>query len=145
VSIGRGAFYDPWIFKRTEQLLHTGVLPPEPVFAERLRVMRRHFDLAVETFGEEHGCLMFRKIAPWYAKRFGPAIEFKKLIVKITTRAGFDVALAAYLEWRKQFCDEQGELLPRFQPAPLVASFMRVSGDAEPNAIAVPKGPVDRW
>jgi nifR3 family TIM-barrel protein len=145
VSIGRGAFYDPWIFKRTELLLRTGVLPPEPVFAERLRVMRRHFDLAVEAFGEEHGCLMFRKIAPWYAKRFGPSIEFKKLIVKITTRAGFDAAVAAYLDWRKQFCDERGELLPRFQPAPLVASFMRPPGEAEPNAIAVPKGPVDRW
>jgi len=145
VSIGRGAFYDPWIFKRTDELLRTGILPPEPTFAERLRVMRRHFDLAVEVFGEERGSLMFRKIAPWYAKRFGPAIEFKKSIVKITTRAGFDAALAAYIDWRKQFCDEHGELLPRFQPAPMVASFMRAPGEAELNAIAVPKGPVDRW
>jgi tRNA-dihydrouridine synthase B len=145
VSIGRGAFYDPWIFKRTEELLRAGVLPPEPAFAERLRVMRRHFELTVEVFGEEHGCRMFRKIAPWYAKRFGPAIEFKKLIVKITKRAGFDAALAAYIDWRKQFCDERGELLPRFQPAPMVASFMRAPGEAEPNAIAVPKGPVERW
>ena len=145
VSVGRGAFYDPWIFKRTDELLRTGILPAEPAFAERLRVMRRHFDLTVEVFGEEHGCRMFRKIAPWYAKRFGPAIEFKKLIVKITTRSGFDAALAAYIDWRKQFCDEHGELLPRFQPAPMVASFMRTPGEAEPNAIAVPKGPVDRW
>jgi len=145
VSVGRGAFYDPWIFKRTEQLLRTGELPPEPTFAERLRVLRRHFDLTIDAFGEEHGCRMFRKVAPWYAKRFGPAIELKKSIVKITTCAGFDAALEAYIVWRKQFCDEQGELLPRFQPAPLVASFMRAPGEAEPNAIAVPKGPVERW
>ena len=145
VSIGRGAFYDPWIFKRTEQLLSTGKLPPEPTFAERLRVLQRHYDLTVDAFGEEHGSRMFRKIAPWYAKRFGPAIEFKRSIVKITTRVGFEAALTAYIDWRKQFCDEHGELLPRFQPAPLVASFMRASGEAEPNAIAVPKGPVDRW
>lgn len=146
VSVGRGAFYDPWIFKRTTELLSTGKLPPEPTFAERLRVMRRHFALTVELFGEEHGCRMFRKIAPWYAKRFGPAIEFKKLIVKITTQAEFDAAISTYLKWRKQFCDESGELLPRFQPAPMVASFMRSPGEGdEANAIPVPKGPVERW
>ena len=146
VSVGRGAFYDPWIFKRTAELLRAGNMPPEPSFAERLRVMHRHFELAVEVFGEERGCRMFRQIAPWYAKRFGPAIEFKKRIVKIATRADFETALAGYLEWRKQFCDERGELLARFQPAPLVASFMRAPGETdEGNAIPVPKGPVDRW
>src|SRR6266540_4805554 len=32
VSIGRGAFYDPWIFRRTERYLDTGELLPEPDF-----------------------------------------------------------------------------------------------------------------
>src|SRR5688572_10248480 len=44
VSIGRGAFYDPWIFRRTDHLLRTGELLPEPDLAERLRVLRRHFE-----------------------------------------------------------------------------------------------------
>src|SRR3954471_21814341 len=30
VSIGRGAFYDPWIFRRTSHLLRTGERLPEP-------------------------------------------------------------------------------------------------------------------
>ena len=38
VGIGRGAFYDPWIFRRTERYLRTGELEPEPDLAERLRV-----------------------------------------------------------------------------------------------------------
>ena len=67
VSIGRGAFYDPWIFRHTAHYLRTGVLPPEPHFEERVRVMRRHLDLMIEVFGEDHGCRMFRKVAPWYA------------------------------------------------------------------------------
>ena len=77
VSIGRGAFYDPWIFKRTKHYLETGrtgsplpaahtsardgahgvtrptsqgELLPEPSFDERLRVLRRHFDLMIEVF-----------------------------------------------------------------------------------------------
>src|SRR5471032_176029 len=87
VSIGRGAFYDPWIFKRTLQYIHDmrddrqvldcgiplplsipqqrqragalqdanatnsasfefeNLLPPEPPFPERIRIMRRHLDL----------------------------------------------------------------------------------------------------
>src|SRR5450755_1704596 len=58
VSIGRGAFYDPWIFQRTleycsvrpvaESDRATGStlqIPPEPTFTERVRVMCRHLDL----------------------------------------------------------------------------------------------------
>src|ERR1700677_492991 len=67
VSIGRGAFYDPWIFRRTLQFLQSGELPPEPGMDERVRVMRRHLDLMIEVFGEDLGCRMFRKVAPWYA------------------------------------------------------------------------------
>jgi nifR3 family TIM-barrel protein len=148
VSIGRGAFYDPWIFRRTEALLKTGEVLPEPAFAERIRVLVRHFDLMVEFFGEEVGCRMFRKVAPWYAKRFGPVNEFKKRIVTISTRADFESALADYLVWRKQFCDDSGELLPRFQLAPMVASFMRDPNDPavlSREAIPVPKGPVETW
>jgi nifR3 family TIM-barrel protein len=85
VSIGRGAFYDPWIFKRTSQLFQTGELPPEATFAERVRVMCRHLDLMVEVFGEELACRMFRKVAPWYAKRFGPCHEFNKKVVQVHT------------------------------------------------------------
>jgi tRNA-dihydrouridine synthase B len=69
VSAGRGAFYNPWIFLHTQEYLQTGNLPPEPSFEERMRVLRRHYDLMVEVFGEERGSLQFRKVAPWYAKR----------------------------------------------------------------------------
>jgi tRNA-dihydrouridine synthase B len=148
VSIGRGAFYDPWIFRRTEHLLRTGEMLPEPHFEERVRVMCRHLDLMIEVFGEEIGCRMFRKVAPWYAKRFGPVNEFKKRIVTICTRADFYDALSAYRVWRAQFCDESGELWPRFQPGKMIASFMRDPNDPavlQRDAIPVPKGPVDVW
>jgi tRNA-dihydrouridine synthase B len=189
VSIGRGAFYDPWIFKRTLEYLknsnslsplngeRVGVrgnenelasspqpspplgeareensdsdnaLPSEPSFTERVRIMRRHFDLMIEVFGEELGCRMFRKVAPWYAKRFGPCHEFNKKVVQVATKAQFDEILDNYIRWRQQFLDENGELLPRFRQPPMVASFMR---EAEPAStrreqIPVPKGPVEVW
>ena len=145
VSIGRGAFYDPWIFKRTLQLLQTGEQPPEASFAERVRVMCRHLDLMIEVFGEELGCRMFRKVAPWYAKRFGPCHEFNKQVVQVATKAQFHEILESYIRWRKQFLDERGELLPRFQQAPLVASFMREPDSTTRTHIPVPKGPVEIW
>jgi nifR3 family TIM-barrel protein len=187
VSIGRGAFYDPWIFKRTLEYLknistlsplngeragvrgnHSGLtsspqpspplgeareknlvldaaLPPEPPFTERVRVMRRHLDLMVEVFGEELGCRMFRKVAPWYAKRFGPCHEFNKKVVQVHTKAQFDEILENYIRWRQQFLDGNGELLPRFQQAPMVASFMREPESTTRSHIPVPKGPVEVW
>jgi nifR3 family TIM-barrel protein len=148
VSIGRGAFYDPWIFRRTDHLLRTGELLPEPDFPERLRVLRRHFERYCEFFGEAHGARLFRKVAPWYAKRFGPAKPFKRSILAINSRADFELAVADYLAWRAQFCDERGVLLEKFQPEPMVASFLRDPAEAdvfERDAIPVPQGPVDTW
>lgn len=146
VSIGRGAFYDPWIFRRTAHLLRTGVLPPEPSFDERVRVMCRHLDHLLDVFGEAHGCRLFRKIAPWYAKRFGPAKDFRRRVTAISTRAEFHALLASHRRWRAPYCDANGDLLPRFRPPPLVASFMRAPDDGGPrDALPVPKGPVDRW
>lgn len=144
VSIGRGAFYNPWIFRHTAHYLATSQLLPEPKFDDRVRVMCRHLDLMIEVFGEEHGCRMFRKVAPWYAKRFGPSSQFNKRVVQISSRDEFLNILEDYRCWREQFLDENGELLPRFRSAPLVASFMEPAS-ATREAIPVPKGPVEVW
>ena len=173
VSIGRGAFYNPWIFQHTLHFLGSfrrgelyetqnpqtpdadggpynsplreNDLPPEPAFAERVRVMCRHLDLMIEVFGEGPGCRMFRKVAPWYAKRFGPCHEFNKGAVQVSTRAEFHSVLENYIRWRQQFLDESGELLPRFRPQPMVASFMRGPASTTRGQIPVPKGPVEAW
>ncbi len=144
VSIGRGAFYDPWIFRRTRHYCATGELLAEPSFAERVRVMTRHLDLMVEVFGEKHGCLMFRKVAPWYAKRFGPVNEFNKRIVTLSSRDEYHAILERYRAWRLQFCDADGELQERYRPTPMVASFMEPAAAAR-TSIPVPKGPVEVW
>lgn len=144
VSIGRGAFYNPWIFAHAAHYLATGELLPEPLFDERVRVMCRHLDLMIEVFGEEHGCRIFRKVAPWYSKRFGPANLFNKRVVTISSRAEFQKVLDDYLAWRSQFLDEHGELKPNYRPEPLVASFMEPES-ARRESIPVPKGPIEVW
>jgi tRNA-dihydrouridine synthase B len=146
VSIGRGAFYNPWIFLHTRHFLATGQLLDEPAFDERIRLMCRHLDLMIDLFGEEHGCRMFRKIAPWYSKRFGPANEFNKRVVLVSSRAQFDEVLDRYRNWRRQFLDETGELKSRFRPAPLASSFMQEADESPGRAhIPIPRGPVEVW
>jgi tRNA-dihydrouridine synthase B len=145
VSIGRGAFYNPWIFLHTREFLQTGVVPPEPPFEERIRVMCRHLDLMIEIFGEVLGCRMFRKVAPWYSKRFGPANEFNKKVVQVATKAEFHELLQSYLKWRQQFLDPDGNLKPNYRPPPMIASFMQEPAAAQRSQIPVPKGPVEVW
>jgi tRNA-dihydrouridine synthase B len=145
VSIGRGAFYNPWIFSHARHYLSTGELLPEPDFEARVRVLRRHLDLMIEVFGEEHGCRMFRKVAPWYSRRFGPASEFNKGVVRISSKADFEALLAGYLRWRQQFLDDDGSLKPKFRPAPMAASFTAEPASTQRAAIPVPKGPVEVW
>jgi nifR3 family TIM-barrel protein len=145
VSIGRGAFYQPWIFRQTAHFLRTGELLAEPDFEERVGVMCRHLEWMARVFGEAHGCRMFRKIGPWYARRFGPASEFKKRIVALSSLAEFHEILDNYRRWREQFLDERGELKPKFRPPPMASSFMREPGAVAREQIPVPKGPVDVW
>jgi nifR3 family TIM-barrel protein len=147
ISAGRGAFYDPWIFKRTEHLLRTGELLPEPDFEERVRILRRHFDWMCAFYGEEKGARQFRRVAPWYARRFGPAKPFKQRVLTVRSKADFEACLAEYFNWRAAFCDEKGRLLPKYEPAPMTPSFL-LAGDAEVysrDAIPVPDGPVEVW
>ena len=75
VSVGRGAFYNPWIFHHARHYLATGELLAEPSFAERVRVMTHHLDLMIEVFGEQLGCRMFRKVAPWYQRGLAPQMS----------------------------------------------------------------------
>jgi nifR3 family TIM-barrel protein len=171
VSMGRGAFYDPWIFRRTHAFLTTGCCPDEPSFDERMRVVNRHLDLMIEVFGEPQGCVLFRKIAPWYAKRLGPSSVFNRRMVLLRSKAEFIEILAEYREWRAQFCDASGQLQSRFRPAPIPVNFISTDGQgngagatgdvsdplnpstfdhdqpasARRQAIPVPRGPVEVW
>jgi nifR3 family TIM-barrel protein len=145
VSIGRGAFYNPWIFAHTREFLDRGVLPAEPRFDQRVALMRRHLERMIEVFGEIHACRMFRKVAPWYSKRFGPANEFNKRIVLVENRAQFEEILANYLRWREQFLDDSGELKPQYRPAAIGSSFMEGPASTRRDHIPVPRGPVEVW
>ncbi|MCH6255217.1 tRNA dihydrouridine synthase DusB [Puniceicoccaceae bacterium K14] len=143
VSMGRGAFYNPWIFKQTQHFLDTGEMISNPTFEERIQLMREHLDRMVEFYGEDRGCVLFRKVAVWYAKQFGPSKMFKDSVVRFDSVKLFEEILEKYIEWRSRFCDESGELMERYRPADPYSSITDATPETE--KIKVPKGPVDVW
>jgi nifR3 family TIM-barrel protein len=146
VSIGRGAFYDPWIFRNTIALLEHGEAPQEPTFAERLAFMRGHLAHTVEFFGEEKGCVRFRRIAPWYLRNTGPTLYFRQRIQEVRTVGEFDALVDAFREWRAQFLGTDGTLLPYYRPTAMRTVFAGDEDDASGEMrIAVPKGPIAAW
>ncbi|MDQ8201559.1 tRNA dihydrouridine synthase DusB [Pelagicoccus sp. SDUM812003] len=144
VSIGRGAFYNPWIFKQTKHYLETGELLADPSFEERVDLMRLHLERMIEFYGEVKGCIQFRKVAVWYAKRFGPSKYFKDRVVRVESMEHFEEILEGYREWRLRFCDENGELQDRYKPAAQYSSITDGAPEVS-DAIKVPKGPVSNW
>ena len=137
ISIGRGAFYNPWIFQHTAHYLATGELSAEPALEQRFDVMRRHLDLMVDVFGEVMGCRKFRKVGLQYSNRFGPKKDFDKRIVLLNSRAEFEEIIAHYIDWRQRFLDSDGNLRPEFKPWEHQSS--------ESPRVAVPKGPNELW
>ena len=98
----------------------------------------------VEVFGEERGSSNSVK---WllYAKRFGPVKPFNNAGTNQLT-GRLRKALCDYLERRKSFTDDTGNLLPRYQLPPMIASFMKEEDEfqsTQRKEIGVPKGPVE--
>ncbi|MBD9158327.1 MAG: tRNA dihydrouridine synthase DusB [Clostridiales bacterium] len=83
IMIGRGSFGNPWIFKNIKHYLQTGEKLPQPTNQERLQVMEKHIQLAVEEKGEDVAIKELRKHISWYTKNLKNSSEFRNSINKI--------------------------------------------------------------
>lgn len=68
VMIARGAQGNPWIFRRTIELLKSGVLPNGPDPAERVEMALRHARMLIDYKGEFVGVRQMRAHMAWYIK-----------------------------------------------------------------------------
>ena len=68
VMLARGSLGNPWIYREIAQYLRDGTLPPLPTPQERVAVLREHFALIREQYGD---VLAFRRVRPvihWFVK-----------------------------------------------------------------------------
>lgn len=85
IMIGRGSFGKPWIFKQIQYYLQTGQELKEPSNKEKLRIIKKHINLAVE----EKGAIAvkeLRKHIAWYTKNLKNSSEFRNAINQIETQ-----------------------------------------------------------
>ena len=94
VMIGRGSFGNPWIFRNIRYFLETGEKLPPPSNEEKLKVIKKHIELAVEEKGEEVAVKELRKHISWYTKNLKNSSEFRNNMNKIETKK----ELVNYLE-----------------------------------------------
>ncbi|MEM6883646.1 MAG: tRNA dihydrouridine synthase DusB [Verrucomicrobiota bacterium] len=68
VMVGRAALQNPFFFRDTHRFLKTGEEPDKISLSQRLAFMHFHFSLAMQFWGEEHACVVFRKVVPGYSE-----------------------------------------------------------------------------
>ena len=85
IMIGRGTFGKPWVFKEIMEYLETGKKMEEPTNQEKLQIIEKHIDLAVEEKGEI-AVKELRKHIAWYTKNLKNSSEFRNSINKIETK-----------------------------------------------------------
>jgi len=90
VMIGRGAIGNPWLFARKDR--------EQVTIAEKVALMRRHFQLNLEFYGESLGLILFRKHAARYIAGLPGEAELRVPLLTSTSVAEFTRLTDALLE-----------------------------------------------
>ena len=80
IMIGRAALGNPWFFTQIKKFLKNENFN-EISLDDRLEVCKKHFELLVQTHGEEIGSNNMKKHFGWYFKNFKGASSFRKKVV----------------------------------------------------------------
>lgn len=83
IMIGRGSFGNPWIFKQIQYFLQTGK-KMEPISqTERLAIIKKQIQYALEEKTELTAIRELRKVIAWYTRNLPNSSEFRRKINQI--------------------------------------------------------------
>ena len=95
VIVGRGCLGRPWLFRDLADVFAGREPQDPPTLGGVVEVMREHARLLVEWMGEEGPAMRaFRKHSTWYTKGFRGGAALRERLMRVTTLAGLDAALA---------------------------------------------------
>ncbi len=98
IMIGRGSLGNPWIFRNIEYYLKTGKKLDPPTIEERLNVMKKQINLAIEEKGENVAIKELRKHISWYTKNLKNSSAFRDKINKIENEKELKLVIDEYFE-----------------------------------------------
>jgi tRNA-dihydrouridine synthase B len=87
IMIGRACQGRPWFLGQVAHYLKTGEVLPDPSIEEQYTIVREHFDLAMEMYGEDRGVRLMRKHMAWYTKGFRSGNDYRQIVNKLTDAA----------------------------------------------------------
>ncbi len=68
VMIGRGVLGNPWLIRECVAYLKDGTIIPKPTIEEKIRMMKRHYELLKNDKSEREALLEIRSHLLWYLK-----------------------------------------------------------------------------
>ena len=90
VVVGRGCLGRPWLFRDLAAAFAGEPAPPLPTLGEVAAMMRRHAELLTEYFGDQRGCVEFRKHIAWYLKGFRAGGRIRSQLGLVSSLADLD-------------------------------------------------------
>jgi tRNA-dihydrouridine synthase B len=97
VMVGRGAFGDPWLFRRVRAFHRNGERLPEPTAAERIEAGIRHLGLLVGVAGEHAAAREMRKHVAWYVKGLPRSHRLREQVNRTSSVEELRELLGSYL------------------------------------------------
>jgi tRNA-dihydrouridine synthase B len=98
IMLGRVSIGNPWIFRRVNEYLKTGEIPPEPSAIERINLALEHFDMTLAEIGIPHGIYKMRGRFAWYLKGMPGASALRAKLNRVISPAEIRNLLISYLE-----------------------------------------------
>ena len=93
VTVARGAIGNPWIFGQARALAEGRPLPPAPRLPEQREVMREHYRLAEQLYGEKRCPLLMRKFGIKYAASHPRHEDVRAALVRVRSRQDWHAVL----------------------------------------------------
>ena len=112
VMIGRGAYGKPWLIGQVMAALTGRDVPADPTLAQQHALVKEHYALMLDLYGELNGVNIARKHLGWYTKGLHDSAVFRN-------KVNFVPDSATVLAMIDQFYETQASLPPR--PAALAA------------------------
>jgi nifR3 family TIM-barrel protein len=96
VTVARGAIGNPWIFSQTLALSQGKPIPDPPRLHEQREILREHYRLAEELYGEKRVGKLMRKFGIKYAILHPQHDELRKSFVRIRGKEDWDAVLEKF-------------------------------------------------
>ncbi len=101
IMIGRGVLGNPWLIKECVDYLEKGIEPEEVPMKEKIKMIKRHYELLEQTKCEKLALLEMRTHTAWYLKGIKNSTKLKEAIFKTKTKEEFMNLLNTFLEENK--------------------------------------------